>query len=223
MKLSRSVLKSSIFDLNMSGRTKIIQSDIREPTVQIAEKIGSIIQIENRTDVDVLRVNSINTMPKNTYGGNYGHGELPLHTDLAHWNIPPKYLMLRCINPGVEVSTRFISYSGFVQDIPASLVTRALFMPRRRLDGRKFMLRLMSNGIFRWDTLFLKPANDDAHEIIERISMHEIHKKIEEIHLRNSGDFIIINNWSSLHGRSAVPANSLNRIIHRVYLSEIFN
>jgi L-asparagine oxygenase len=41
----------------------------------------------------------------NTYSGNYGLGIFPLHTDMAHWHIPPRFLMLRCLQGSTAVPT----------------------------------------------------------------------------------------------------------------------
>jgi L-asparagine oxygenase len=212
-----------IDELNERGSTKIFQSNPLKSTITLAKELGTIARIESRSVIDELRINSISPLRKNTYGGNYGQGELPLHTDLAHWDTPPRYLLLRCVVPGVDVATRFIHHSNFIKCLPQVLISRAIFKPRRMLDGKKFMLRLKSNGIFRWDSLFLKPVNDDAKEVIEYVSKIEYAEHVENIYLSSPGDSIIFDNWNSLHGRSSVLDQSLGRIIHRVYLSEIFN
>lgn len=106
-----------------------------------------------------LTVNATDTKPLNTYAGNFGLGQLPLHTDLAHWNTPPRYLMLRCIVGDPTVATLVVHHRNAIGEFPNSIVDRALFRPRRRLDGQMFLVRLRDKGIFRWDQLFLKPDN----------------------------------------------------------------
>lgn len=39
--------------------------------------------------------------------------------------------------------------------------------------------------------------------------------------LKNPGDTLIIDNWTTLHGRSEVEKSSNDRVIERVYLREI--
>jgi Taurine catabolism dioxygenase TauD, TfdA family. len=43
-----------------------------------------------------------NEVRLNQYSGNYGLAEFPLHSDLAHWAVPPRYFMLRCVAGAVE-------------------------------------------------------------------------------------------------------------------------
>ena len=47
------------------------------------------------------------------------------------------------------------------------------------------------------------------------------HGKLVLITLANPGDTLIIDNWRVLHGRSSVGEGDTDRMIERVYLSEL--
>jgi hypothetical protein len=75
---------------------------------------------------------------------------------------------------------------------------------------------------FRWDALFLVPvtpiAREAARAIIDWTSA--TNAKLGYA-LADHGDTLLVDNWTTLHGRSSVGADSAGRHIERVYLSEI--
>ena len=187
-------------------------------------EVAQLIGLELRTKVDssaeALTVNSTSAKPKNTYAGNYGFGRLPLHTDLAHWYIPPRYLMLRCAVGDPEVGTPLLHYREVVRKLSPVVIDRALFRPRRRLEGKMYLLRLRESGIFRWDQLFLTPENKEAEQVQSLITLQHSDFKVVEIVLDKSGRTILIDNWNILHGRTMVKSNQSPRRIERVYFAE---
>lgn len=186
-----------------------------EAAQSIAAELGCKIWRSSES----LTVNDTTAKPLNTYAGNYGLGQLPLHTDLAHWYVPPRYLMLRCSVGDPSVSTLVVHHREALKGLPSAVVDRALFRPRRRLDGQMFLVRLRHQGIFRWDQLFLTPDNCEAHQVREALVDRPITCRIEAINLDRPGRTILIDNWTSLHGRSAVGRSTSLRRIERVYFS----
>lgn len=188
--------------------------------VETAQLIALDLSIKIDRFTDPLTVNSVDAKPKNTYAGNYGFGKLPLHTDLAHWHIPPRYLMLRCAVPDPNVSTLLLHHNEVSGKLPQVVVDRALFRPRRRLDGKMFLLRLRNGGIFRWDQLFLTPENKEAFQVQSLMANDNSGFKIMELALDKPGMTVVIDNWNMLHGRSIVRNISSPRCIERAYFSE---
>lgn len=187
-------------------------------TIDVAEALAVELGTRASGSVETLTVNAMNTKPKNTYAGNYGSGEIPLHTDLAHWHIPPRYLMLRCEVGDPEVFTLILHHREIVSKLNSTVVDRALFRPRRRLDGRMFLLRLRSNGIFRWDQLFLGAENKEALQAQDAVAGRGYELDATKISLDQPGRTVVIDNWNALHGRSTVKNYPSPRRIERVYL-----
>lgn len=183
----------------------------------IAEEIGAVVA----GTVHHLGVTEAGAKPLNTYGGNYGSAELPLHSDLAHWYRPPRYVMLRCIEGAAGVSTRLIGVPALEQVFPKSLMRRALFSPRRRLEGKMYLLRMLTGEMLRWDQLFLKPQNREARVVVGLMQENESRLPITEIRLARPGSTLIIDNWRALHGRSHVPERDAGRKIDRIYLETL--
>jgi L-asparagine oxygenase len=161
----------------------------------------------------------------NRYSGNYGCGEFPLHTDLAHWAVPPRYFILRCLVGSEFVFTTLLAWRLITERIPIELLRRAVFRARKHKIGSSSLVRAYStrNGhdLFRWDPLFLHPLNAAAESVASTMINFSSDTSVRRILLRNPSDTLIIDNWQSLHGRSAVSEVETRREVERVYLVEV--
>ena len=195
-------------------------------TQEIAASLGSISVIPNIPTVQTLILTNSTESTLNVYSGNYGFGRFPWHTDLAHWYLPPRYLLLRCIIPAQNVFTSLLRTETAIKSLTKSTIRRAMFTPRRRIYGHLPLLRFCqcseNSTLFRWDRLFLNSANVEAVEVSTTLRELEKASKFEKIYLKNTADTVIIDNWLMLHGRSKVPQTDMHRIIERIYL-ERFN
>lgn len=159
----------------------------------------------------------------NTYSGQYGCCEFPLHTDLAHWARPPRYILLRCVRGDPQVSTNLLDGKKIVNTLGARVLERALVKPRRRLNGKFRLMRILQSSplsLLRWDNTFIVPASPAGEFGVA--AMHKELKNVswDKITLEKASDTLLIDNWRMLHGRSDVPDGSDDRIVERVYLGE---
>jgi len=187
-----------------------------EAARDIAKTIGGTVLAEPQD----LVVSEAGSKGLNTYGGNYGRRRLPIHTDLAHWYRPPRYVLLRCIIGSPLVRTQVLHYRDLEPQVPIALMKRAMFSPRRRLKGKMYLLHMLADQVFRWDELFLEPKNHEALEV--RQLMLEVAGRVRptSIALERPGQALLIDNWQALHGRSAVPAAATERRLERIYMEE---
>lgn len=165
------------------------------------------------------------TSTPNTYSGIFGLDRFPFHTDLAHWPIPPRYLLLRCIHGYADVPTMILDGRAIASEIGAELMGRALVRPRRPRCGEVRMLRLwQSDGadeIIRWDTEYLKPASHVGELVFSSFqSIVEAATAMPAV-LVNDGDVMVIDNWRMLHARPAIAPNRRDRRLQRVYLRRL--
>lgn len=165
------------------------------------------------------------TATPNTYSGSYGLGCFPFHTDLAHWRIPPRYLLLRCVTGYADVPTLLLDGKSIFDAVTLDILTRAIFKPRRPRQGTLALLRLCestSDGYcFRWDELFLKPASKIGDLASQRIKDQLDKCEPLKIALARVGDTLLIDNWRMLHARSPIPAEREDRKIQRIYLESL--
>ena len=209
--------------LQTAGYVDLGVTALAESTLQVAETIAMAIGATVVAPIEQLKVTPLGVKPLNTYGGNYGSGELPLHSDLAQWHRPPRYLLLRCVTGSPHVSTRLLDRRDLERVIPADLMRRALFSPRRQLDGKMYLLRMLTREVLRWDSLFLSPKNESAREVAKLMSELGSGLPVQDIFLSEPGRTVLLDNWRVLHGRSAVPATDVGRSLDRAYLDLIEN
>jgi alpha-ketoglutarate-dependent taurine dioxygenase len=157
----------------------------------------------------------------------FGHDQFPLHTDLAHWRFPPRFLMLRCIIGFDAVSTLLIDGARVIETINQTIFSRALVRPRRPVDHSLPLLRLYDRqkgdrGLLRWDEVFIRPASRVGELGVTKLKECLTRCKPMSIPLANQGDTLIVDNWRMLHGRSPVLAACQARIIERAYLEDVY-
>lgn len=191
-------------------------------TEELAHALGEPIAFSGNSPVHTLTPKSTIEASSNTYSGNYGLGEFPLHTDMANWHEPPRYLMLRCVVGSRDVATTVVDLEPVAKSIGIENLTRALMKPRRRVAGRIGILPLAQpfhdGMIFRWDQRYLQPASRAGEVYAREFSERLREATIIPFALAQPGDTVVIDNWKMLHGRAAVPESNHSRRIERVYL-----
>jgi hypothetical protein len=144
-----------------------------------------------------------------------------MHTDLAHWYVPPRYILLRCVVPSDEVATKIVHSRSVLKGESKCEISRAHFKPRRRLDHKSYLLKLYEDGVFRWDSLFIVPANVLGRTLKQKVEAKLQSLEADEVVFESPGDCLLMDNWKVLHGRCSVPATAMQREIERVYMSEV--
>lgn len=192
-------------------------------TVEIANEIGQSLTPWEGGLVQELVPRAAAT--PNTYSGIYGLDRFPFHTDLAHWRLPPRYFLLRCVTGYADAPTLLLDGQTILDAVTLDILTRAIFKPRRPREGELQLLRLCEftdRGYrFRWDDVFLKPASRIG-EVAGRLVREQF--PICEpltIALARAGDTLLIDNWRMLHARSPIPAECEDRRIQRIYLEDL--
>jgi alpha-ketoglutarate-dependent taurine dioxygenase len=195
------------------------------PTTKVAAFLGRATALPNVPDVHHLVPKSVAAATPSSYSGNYGLGQFPLHTDLAHWARPPRYLLLRCVVGSPNVATQLLDGQSLIDTIGHDQLWRALVRPRRPLSGRRELLRLLEQGsdgaLLRWDFLYIRPASEYSKAVYDGVVQFLRMASPEGHYLRQPGDTVIVDNWRMLHGRSSITANSQTRIIERMYLGDV--
>jgi len=194
---------------------------------QVANLLGAVVDLSESgiSVAQTLVPRETTEAALNQYSGNYGLNEFPLHSDLAHWAIPPRYFMLRCIIGAEGVFTHVLLWSTIAKQIRESSLRRAVFTVRKHRLGYSCLVRAYStrNGLdlLRWDPLFLRPLNAPAQEVASAITSLNWDAKIQRILLKEPGDTLLADNWQILHGRAAVSDKGTQRRIERIYLAGV--
>ena len=191
-----------------------------------AASLGDVLTLPGTTRVQVLRPRDKADAPPNIYSGQFGKSEFPMHTDLAHWYVPPRYFVLRCVVGAPDVATRLLDGRGVMERFGIANLYRTLLQPRRPSDGRRPLLRVLNRTHvgepqLRWDSLFVQPATESSSKIFHAVSEFIDAQLETQIYLTNPGDTLVIDNWRMLHGRSAVPPTAGARHIERAYMRSL--
>lgn len=203
-----------------------------EATIDVAKRLGRTVDLDNSKllkavpTVQLLKPLTRDKAETNSYSGLFGLGEFPLHTDLAQWLLPPRYLLLRCREGAPSVMTKVLSSLDLMPRLGVS-ARRALARPRNAPNGGAqcvlpLCFRAGDTDGFRWDENFLIPLNDAALAVWELMRWVVRLTGQVEVPLANAGDSLVLDNWRVLHGRGPVPEEAVGREIERVYLSELY-
>ena len=214
-------------DLRRQGFAFVERHRPEISTLDIADRIGLREDIAGIPPVQTLRPKSVATSTGNLYSGNFGLGAFPYHTDLAHWFIPPRYILLRCQRGHDQVYTSVLGCELAVTGLSLGAIQRARFRPRRSWQGHRQLLPFAqpvgTQSLLRWDSLFIVPDNADAVVVAARLKALDLRTTGEQFVLRHPGDTLIIDNWRVLHGRGPVHDGAHERLIERIYLREIIS
>ncbi len=197
----------------------LFQTDPKLPTIDLVHQLGTVYSSSHFKLIQDIVPKRMAASEKSSYSGNFGLQQFPLHTDLAHWWEPPRFILLRTIIPA-SVTTIIESLGSLYRALGADKLSRGLVRPRRHMDGRKCLLRLHDGKLFRWDRLFLQPADKFTRELYSEIDS-VLGTSVKEVNLDRPGLCLLIDNWSVLHGRSAVNEKETQRHIQRSYLGDI--
>lgn len=190
-------------------------------SMEIATNIGTVINVPSAKTVQELMPENRASLEASSYSGNYGVEEFPFHSDMAHWFRPPRYLLLCCRVPAISVETRVVKSERIFEGEEIYDLRRALFRPRRRLNGRLSPLRLFEGDFYRWDSLFIQPINKLGSSLRSRVIGRLAKVNYEAIVLGNCNQCLLIDNWQTFHSRSAIAAEGMNRKLERVYLAGV--
>jgi hypothetical protein len=210
-------------DIARQGYAFVQEFSPRADTIAIANAIGRPLTPWDGGLVQELVPRD--AAPPNTYSGIYGLDRFPFHTDLAHWRMPPRYLLLRCVAGYADVPTLLLDGRALLGAVTQDILVRAIYRPRRPRDGKLTLLRLYEpkndSYCFRWDQVFLKPASRIG-ELADLHVKEQIRKCVPSSHcLTLTGDILLIDNWRMLHARSPIPAERMDRRIQRIYLEDL--
>ena len=228
-----------LVDISQSLRTLgyafITEWRINSTTLEVASALGDVVDIASvmpssrAPRVQTLRPRHVTEAPPNRYSGAFGFGAFPLHTDLAHWALPPRYFILRCIQGSPSVLTTLLPCTAFEVTVGATSLRRAIVRPRRAEPGRAlcpFPLLFSHGGVtgIRWDPMFIVPMNEAAERVAAAMRLETWDgTNVVDVALSRPGDTLVVDNWSCLHGRGSVPGMDSDRKLERVYLSRVFS
>lgn len=153
----------------------------------------------------------------------FGRGAFPLHTDLAHFSCPPRFVLVRAEK--VNRVARQTLLQDF-QRLELTLTDRQLLAhgPFWTRGGHRPFLSAIydripgsTEGIVRYDGCCMTPASSAARRAESVLTRKT--SEVEAIRIDwYRGRTIVFDNWRILHARAAAPLDYLSeeRVLERV-------
>jgi alpha-ketoglutarate-dependent taurine dioxygenase len=169
--------------------------------------------------VEELRILGRDEVTTRSLSSIYGRGPFPLHTDFAHYTMPPRYVLLRNAS---TIPVRPTTLQP-LDDVSRSEIVERLL--RRRvwvIRGGKMAFYapvLFGKGAYvRWDSACMFPGalGRDALEAWKSCLESAAPLAFEW----DTQSVLALDNWRVLHGRAAIAANSdRDRVLERIVVS----
>ena len=164
-----------------------------------------------------------NAARRNSTSAIYGLDAFPLHTDMAHWPLPPRYIVMRARKPaGNVVPTLLFDFHNLQLDsLSLSVWRRAVWKVskvRHPFLCSMYFEQDRHMGI-RWDPCTMSPYGPLATEIaINAFGNFQtlLDKKAVKIIWKSPQDILVVDNWRMLHSRPAIPKSMTKRTLERV-------
>ena len=187
-------------------------SELGSPTPEMRD--GQVVRL--------IRPQPERASPPNTLSSRYGLASFPFHTDAAYWPNPPRFVILRCVDPGEGNRCTLLTdtYTWLTKG-DWDVLTRAVCM----IAGRRPFLATIAahnskeNFIIRYDSDCMKPTSECAHQALTLVSEGSARAPTTEVHWRG-GDLLIVDNHRLLHARGESPAPDPSRSHQKMLVKE---
>ncbi len=195
--------------------------------LDLACSFGEPVAAPGRPIVQVLRPNFECTARPNTTSAIHGLRAFPPHTDFAHWPVPPRLLFFRSIGRPSKTPTLLLSFSKVRFDERFGGDWRRAVWQVRRIR-RNFLCSAAFETArgegYRWDSDVMIPYGELAERVAPEFSRAlevALHRDSEAIHWKTRSAALIVDNWRTLHARTAVASVDNDRALERIAIMEI--
>lgn len=149
----------------------------------------------------------------NSLSAKYGLGMQPLHTDGAHLERPPEFVVLFAEHP---TPTPTLLYRVKFQlpgssNLPWSALWSGMFQVHNWRDS---FFAPAHDGFLRYDPGCMTPCDQRAHQVASFFDTALADVRPHE--WSTPGQVLVIHNWSTLHARAAVAPDDTHRVLTRI-------
>jgi hypothetical protein len=166
--------------------------------------------------VSVLRPVTESTAHPSSLSVVYGLGKQPLHTDGAHLQEPPAFLVFICERPTTTATLLWRPDVPGRRSGPRTMSAEALrhgmFVVRNGRDS--FYAPVLSGSSYRYDPGCMTPCDARAREVQDYFEQQSSRAAAHE--WSAAGQVLVVDNRHALHARAAVAEDDLDRELTRI-------
>jgi L-asparagine oxygenase len=193
--------------------------------LEVGESLGAPTSSRGRPLVQSLAARSRDLAPSNSMSGLFGRAAFPLHTDAAHWHVPPRYVLLRHAAGTKAVPTFLVDTRNFLTGDLRQRCRLAVWRASRIRSQFLCSVLFTAHGIegFRWDPCCLFPHGTRAIALHTELldAMRDAACRFGETASWHVPEAILaIDNWRVIHGRPEVPSSVGHRELERVLVAQ---
>lgn len=194
-----------------SGRGSTV-GILQDQVMRIARQLGSPRPSRKGGQlVDHLRPTSVNAAKPKSLSALYGVGTFPWHTDGAHWPVPPRYLVLACVQAAVKTAPTKVwdARRSLALNNPAA--QRANF---RVCNGAHSFYATATSPLqpfYRYDPGCMTPLDPSARHLQDAIK--DEGTWISDQIVWKPGLIAVIDNWRCLHRRENATQDSARYLL----------
>lgn len=162
--------------------------------------------------------------PPGSMSSKIGTNEQPPHTDRAHIPTPPRFVVLRCIEPGegsCPTNLWAVDEAKLSSDRPAVLTSlQWVFCDGRNAAFYAPILEWTQGHLrIRFDPCCMQPASFCSDTVTHAEQTIKQYTQRAIIHWQ-AGALLVIDNWRCLHARAIGAERAKSRRLRRWYLGE---
>ena len=151
----------------------------------------------------------------------YGMGAFPLHSERAHWRVPPRFLIFRSAGDLSDRPTTLFDSHCFARDrvLAQELLQTPWIVRWGEVSFRSPVLRVPSGGVRPWyvryDRCCMTTCDQPRNGLAERLEC-ALAAAEPEYHHWLPGIVLLVDNWRVLHGRGESSHSDWGRVLERV-------
>lgn len=190
--------------------------DLSGMLLTLSNQLGTPVKGRFVEPVEVLVPQNEHEAHRNSLSNKYGKNELPFHIDMAHQQVPSRYLAFACaLAEGTVAPTLLLDFSDLelTADDLRAFETGVFLIKNGR---RSFYANIKGPGTpyLRWDPGCMYPQDSIATKISKKLLRLSDSTAIKTVNW-HTGSLLVVDNWRMLHARGKVSETHGARTILR--------
>lgn len=203
------------FHLSLAGT-----EGMEEVAMAIAHSLGQPRATRKRGPlIDYLAPTNRCAANPRSLSARYGLSQFPWHTDGAHWSMPPRYLIIGCLEANQQAAETLICEGRNFAALNSTTARSSVFRITNSCNSFYATARDTSDRYYRYDPGCMTPVDVGAQDIMRAID----HQEPEDVHTIEwcAGSFLLLDNWRFLHSRAATIESAERKLLRVTVMENI--